>query len=295
MIIGIDYASVDGNAQPDFGRAKTACVAHDSRLSLLILRSAWGTSPDPIIARDWHRAEDAGLIVGAYLFLRMPHQGFAATPEDQVHAFADNMPQLSVHNLVPIIDVEDTGLSADAELAWVHRAWLEMKVIYGVPPMIYDSERVWREDLHDLPAGEMLDSPQWVAKPWPWPVRTRPELSGGPFASGKYDPLVPAPWGVGNWWLHQYQGDAFGMPGFSNTVDLSRFRLMSLGETGRRVAWVQRRMAVPATGVFDQAMLSQVRAFQREQGLEIDGVIGPATFRALCWCWFPEATLATAA
>lgn len=294
MIIAIDYASVDGNARPDYAKAKAACAAAGSSLAMVILRSAWGTSPDPTIHRDWKAAMDAGLTVGGYLFLRMPVHGYTASPEDQVHVCMDNMPALTHANLPPVIDVEDEGLEPEAELAWVHRAWTEMRTILGVPPIIYDSDRVWREDLGNLPpAGEMLESPQWVAKPWPWPIRHTPILSGGPFAGGQYDAVVPPPWGPGNWWLHQYQGDAFGLAGFTSTVDLSRFHLMIQGDVGPRVAWAQRRMGIPATSRFDVAMASQVRAFQRQNGLVVDGVIGPQTFRALCWC--PALDLPTAA
>jgi GH25 family lysozyme M1 (1,4-beta-N-acetylmuramidase) len=290
VIIGIDYASVDGNLPPDFAKLNTACVAAGSRLGFAIMRAAWGTSPDPTIARDWRAASDAGLTCGGYLYLRMPHPGFTATPEDQVHVAADVLGTLTDRSLVPIIDVEDTGLSARAELEWVHRAWLEVESIYGVPPIIYDSARVWEEDLNNLPAGDMLDSPQWVAKPWPWAVRTLPQLSAHEFATERpgRTPIVPAPWGPGNWWMHQYQGDATRVPGFSGTVDLSRFRLMTAGERGPRVAWVMRRILqvgpqVAVSDVFDTNMTRLVKDFQLVNFLTVDGIIGPRTFAALTW------------
>ena len=283
MIIGIDYASVDGNAPPDLEAFKDACAQVGSRAQIVIFRGAWGTTPDPVLHRDWQRAKAAGMLFGAYLFLRMPHAGFDATPEDQVQVFADNVGPAAQLPLVPTLDVEDTGLPPQAELEWVHRAWLEMKSIYGVPPMIYDSERVWREDLANLPAGEMTASPQWVAKPWPWRVRTPPQLSGNPFASGKWEPTVPKPWGPGNWWMHQYQGDAFPVPGFTSTVDLSRFHLLVPGETSARVAWVRNRLSVAGGMTYDQGLFAHVTRFQRASGLVVDGVIGPRTFAALCW------------
>lgn len=285
MIIAVDYASVDGNARPNFAEFKQACTRAGSRAAAVFFRVAWGIKRDLTAQRDWSSAQDAGLLCGGYLFLRMPQASFNATPEDQVHAFADTLGVLTAANMVPTIDVEDTapGFSAEDELAWVKRAWTEMRNIYGVPPMIYDSGRVWHEDLHDLPAGEMTDSPQWVAKPWPWRVRSPAQLSGDAFADGKLDPSVPSPWGPGNWWWHQYQGDAYPVPGFSSTVDLSRFHLMTQGESGARVRWVQGRLGVATSGVFDAAMLAQVKEFQRSRGLAIDGVIGPLTLNALTW------------
>ena len=83
--------------------------------------------------------------------------------------------------------------------------------------------------------------------------------------------------------MHQYQGDAIPAPGFGQTVDLSRFHLMVQGETGRRVEWVQRRLGMAVTGVFDVAMESRVRAFQSSHRLVADSVIGPKTFAVICW------------
>ncbi len=283
MIIAVDYASVDGNLSPDFRELQDACARLGSQAQIAIFRAAWGTTVDLTVHRDWGRAADAGMVCGAYLFLRMPRPNFTASPEDQVHVFADNMGPYPHRHLVPTIDVEDTGLSPAAELAWVHRAWREMKSIYGVPPMIYDSDRVWAEDLANLPAGEMIDSPQWVAKPWPWRMRTTPQLSAKPFVSGKWDPTVPSPWGAGNWWLHQYQGDAFPVPGFLSTVDLSRFQVMHVGERSPRVTWMRRRLGAPGPAVYDQALATLVMHFQRASGLVADAVIGPHTFAALSW------------
>ena len=280
MNIFVDYASVDANTPPDFNKMKIACTAAGSTLSGAIFRAAYGTLPDPTVQRDWIAAKRAGLTTGAYLFLRSRKDQPIC---DQVHCFADQVGTLDASDLVPTIDVEDTWPSAEAELEAVHTAWVEMRSIYGVPPMLYDSNRVWVEDLHNLPAGEMTASPQWVAKPWPWPIHTPAVLGPGPFSSGVYDPPVPKPWGAGNWWLHQYQGDAHPVPGFSNTVDLSRFHLMRPGETGVRVAWVQRRLRMAVTSVYDAQTESTVRAFQRAHNLVADAIIGPQTFPALLW------------
>lgn len=290
MIVGFDYASIDGNLPPNVVDFQRACGRSGSRAGFAVFRAAWGAQPDPTVQRDWHRAVDAGLICGAYLYLRLPNRS-KTTPEDQVHVFADNMGTLTERDLVPSLDIEDTGLPAEQELEWVHRAWVAMRAVYGVPPMIYTSARVWTEDLHNLPAGEMIDSPLWLAKPWPYGIRTPAHLSGDGFASGMLDPAVPKPWGAGNWWIHQYQGDAYPTPGFTSTVDLSRFRLMRLGESGPRVAWVRRRLHMPvsATAAFDVDMLTRVRAFQRQRSLADDGVIGPATFAKLSWCAPPAA------
>jgi GH25 family lysozyme M1 (1,4-beta-N-acetylmuramidase) len=280
MLIGIDYASVDGNRPPDWDRAKAACEREQSMLGFVILRGAFGTSPDMTVGRDWKRAQEAGLTCGAYLYLRMRSN---MPPEDQVHVFADNVGALTGADLPPSLDVEDTGLAPQAELEFLHRAWIAMYDIYRAPPMIYTSARVWHEDLQDLPAGEMADSPLWIAKPWPFAIRTRPQLAGAVFDSGRYEPVPPKSWGWGNWWMHQYQGDAVWLDGFSSTVDLSRFQLMRKGESGIRVAWVQRRLGWPVNRTFDDAMEKRLRAYQLQQSLVADGVIGPKTFARIAW------------
>jgi GH25 family lysozyme M1 (1,4-beta-N-acetylmuramidase) len=279
MLIGVDYASVDRNQSPDFEAFKAACKAAGSTASVAIIRGAYGTLPDPTLRRDFARARSAGLTCGAYLFLRMDKA--EASPEEQVYAFADNVGILRADDLVPVLDVEATGLSAEAELEWVHRAWLAIRRIYGAPPIIYDSARVWAEDLHNLPAGEMADSPQWVAKPWPFALNSPAHLAS--FAPGQYEPPMPPSWGAGNWWMHQYQGDARPVPGFTNTVDLSRFKVMREGERGARVRWAQARLGLQTTGTFEATMASRVRALQMSSGLVVDAVIGPKTFARLAW------------
>ncbi len=276
MIVGPDYASVDLNTPPDWGAFRASVIAAGSRAGFAIFRGAYGTWPDPVVTRDWHRAQDAGLITGAYLFLRMRTD---QSPEDQVHVFAEHVGTLRMGDLVPAIDVEDTGFDAATELSWVHRAWTAMRQIYSVSPMIYTSARVWTEDLHDLPAGEMIDSPLWVAKPWPWAVRTPARLE----TLNGYLPAVPKPWGPNNAWLYQYQGDALPCPGFSHTVDLSRFLVMNPGEAGARVAWVQKRLGIPVNFAYDSAMFTAVKRYQQQLGLAVDGAIGPVTFTRLAW------------
>ncbi len=53
------------------------------------------------------------------------------------------------------------------------------------------------------------------------------------------------------------------------------------GTTSPRIGAVQTRLDVPVTGVYDIVTEDAVVAFQRENGLEPDGLIGPATVRAL--------------
>jgi GH25 family lysozyme M1 (1,4-beta-N-acetylmuramidase) len=280
MLVGVDYASVDENILPDFEALKTGCESAGSSAGFVIMRAAYGTWKDPVIRRDWRRAKDAGLTCGAYLYLRMK----GASPESQVDAAMDSLPLPLLPSDFPLtIDVEDDGLTPAEEMELVTRAWERARNVLGVPPMLYTSDRVWREDLNNLPAGAMVDSPLWLAKPWPWPTNSQGHLGGA-----IPDPTVPLPWAGlrGNWWIHQYQGDAVHVPGFTNTVDLSRFNVLSQSNAmGGRVTWVQKRLGLPITGWFGPALRDSIKLFQRSHGLVADGVVGPKTFAQLCWQW----------
>jgi len=287
MLVCVDWASVDGNGPPDFETFKRVCTERGSRAVIAIIRGAWGIQRDLTVVRDWKRAMDAGLICSSYLYLRMPIRGFSATPEQQVAAFAESVQSLgtlgSKRDMAPCLDVEDSGLPAVQELELVRRAWAEMQRAFGVPPVIYTSARVWAEDLHNLPAADLTTSPLWLAKPWPWKTRSPAVFSG--VDGVEFDPTTPPPWGPHNWWMHQYQGDAYPVPGFTKTVDLSRFRMMRVGEIGQRVAWVRQRLGLPAGNgaLFSIDMVKPVREFQMRKGITVDGVIGPQTFAALTW------------
>ncbi|MGH2845290.1 MAG: peptidoglycan-binding domain-containing protein, partial [Thermoleophilaceae bacterium] len=52
-------------------------------------------------------------------------------------------------------------------------------------------------------------------------------------------------------------------------------------QSRREVRRLQRRLGVPADGVFGPQTQRAVRRFQRRRGLTVDGVVGPITRRAL--------------
>ncbi|MDQ1585201.1 MAG: hypothetical protein QOJ90_2152 [Actinomycetota bacterium] len=61
----------------------------------------------------------------------------------------------------------------------------------------------------------------------------------------------------------------------------SAFRTMRYGSHGSRVAMLQRRLGVRATGYFGRVTRAKVRAFQRRHGLPATGVVGAQTWRRL--------------
>lgn len=285
MILGIDCAAVDGNLKPAWAVAKAS-----GPIRFAFLRGAYGDAPDAAFPREWPALGAAGVTRGAYLFLRFPRVGHPAParPRAQVDAFVDTVGVLTHRDFPPTLDLEfehgrrATGLTVGESLAWVLEAWEQLKAAYGAPPLVYTSARVWREELDDVAAPRLAESPLWVAKPWPWAVRTPAHRDAAAFTGGAFEPEVPSPWGS-QWFIHQYQGDALGFPGFSSTVDVNRFRAIPPGATGDHVAWLQRRLRIPTSGVFDVATRSAVIAHQIAQGLVPDGIVGPRTFASLCW------------
>jgi GH25 family lysozyme M1 (1,4-beta-N-acetylmuramidase) len=283
-IIGLDYASVDGNKTPDFAAAKAAGAR------FMLVRAIYGRGGpnagpycDPCWARDKDAIVRAGLKRGAYLFLCFPRKGATTpTPEAQAQAFIDYVKLDVGRDFPPVIDVEEASdvITADEMFSWVCRAAQILKNAYGTLPMIYTSARVWHENLKDHAAGVLKDCPLWLAKPWPWAIGTPVQLGGAP----SYYPYAVIPFGDSTyWWIYQYQGDGTGMPGFTSTVDLDRFQLVKKGMAGDIVRWVQRRIGVTVDGIFGAATEAAVKSVQTRAGLAADGIVGPDTFAVLAW------------
>ena len=289
-LLGLDTFGLDGNKTRDWALARS-----QGPISFAIFRSNWGASLDTAFPREWQRMKDAGLVRGAFLFLRFPHPdvdrkyGRAADPATQAAAVTKALPLSSItrDDLPPALDVEfpgtrgKTGMTAQQCLEHVRAAWRVLRDYYHVAPIIYTSGRVWHEDLLDLRAPDLVESPLWLAY-------------YGPFKKGparrdalvyRISPIVPKPWGDSmNWWIHQYQGDATGLPGFTpGNVDMNRFNPMTLGASGDRVRWVQRRLGIAQSGAFDASTQTTLRSFQSKNGIDPTGSIDPRTFARLCW------------
>jgi hypothetical protein len=61
----------------------------------------------------------------------------------------------------------------------------------------------------------------------------------------------------------------------------SQSNSLRLGSTGSAVKAVQRRLKVSTTGYYGRQTEAAVKRFQRSRGLKVDGIVGPATARAL--------------
>lgn len=287
MLFGLDCADVESGKKTGWAAAKA-----QGPISFAILRASYGSTPDTGFPISWPAIQAVGLTRGAYLFLRFPKKGAAAPPDPdaQAAAFCKIVGALTAQDLPPVIDLEfpgngiaDTGLTARQALDWLRAAWKVIFATYQVPPILYTSARVWHEDLGDIAAPDLVDSPLWLARYF-YAANTTAVRDSGALGGGHMDPPIPPPWGdATSWWIHQYQGDAVGLPGFSSTVDMNRFNAMFKGATGDRVKWLQRKLGLAETGSFDAALNARVVGFQQASGLTADGIVGPRTFAALCW------------
>lgn len=79
------------------------------------------------------------------------------------------------------------------------------------------------------------------------------------------------------------------MPGLNGGSSKVKYgdETLELDDVGEKVRWLQRRLQRhgfdpgPADGVFGPRTEAAVRAFQTSKGLEVDGVVGRETKRAL--------------
>lgn len=272
-MIGVDYASVDGNKVPDFVAAKNAGCR------FVLVRGGYTSSGvtfrDSCLTRDRQSAKLLGLTFGAYMILGYPSKSVysMSSPEDQVHNFVTAYGKRGLGELPPSLDVEfsrgriSTKFTAREALDWIERAYAALSDVYGTV-MVYSSARVWREDLDDRESALLGQAPLWIKTPYPYQARKAPHLE----AQGELGALPP-PWryphspGV---WLRQFQGDAIGYPGFSSTIDLNVWH-------ENQNQWLIDRVG----DGHPNGLLGAVKSYQRGNGLLPDGIVGPATFAAL--------------
>lgn len=285
MILGLDYASVDANQRPDLTAARAAGIR------FAILRASYAEWPDPTLQRDRNAIRGAGLTFGAYMFPVMGHSH--PPPEQQVRVAVQSAGLIPGRDLPLVLDLEfPKGIAATGRTRteigeWIGRAVAAIRRDTGVDPMIYSSARVLDGDDRDALVGAadlaIAGCPAWCAR-YPFATR-RPAVLDQRVGHLQAPPVPKALGDTDAWWVHQYAGDALGVPGFTSTVDLNRWNPLRRGAKGTRVLWVQRRlrMVEGRPAVWDDAMDDVVTHWQAVHGLEPDGIIGPATFSALAW------------
>jgi GH25 family lysozyme M1 (1,4-beta-N-acetylmuramidase) len=211
-----------------------------------------------------------------YMFLKWPKKGVKPpTPTQQAQAFvkaAGNAGGLGRGDLFAL-DVEfpggrkETRMSPASCVEWVLEAATTLKLAYGCWPILYTSDRVYKEDLLSVDVGELVNCPLWLAR---YPFKLGQRFKSGPPAGRK--PPVPRPW-KGAYWIWQFQGNATNFPGCSGFVDMNDFNPYMGAKGDPREAWAKARLGAKTT----------VKAYQLSRGLKADGVAGPKTFAHLMW------------
>lgn len=303
MIYGIDFGSVDGNKiNYETLRAKTGC-------SFVIMRCALAAKPDKTFAREFPRALDAGLVVGAYWLPWLPSQKHPKVPSmdaqgnvalkqlDKVGYFKTGTGRV----LPPTYDIEIPGGRKATRDPKTGKALTALqcldlfvdgfKLFHTAAPDVtyisYTSDRFWDEDLGDLACPSIaLNSIPWLAR---YAFKTRkPAVYDASRVDEIAVPPDPRPWRLeygiaGSAWIHQYQGDGVGVPGTTSTTDQNRFFIAKKGTTGGRVRWLQRQLHVlPVSGKMDAETIAALKLFQKAKGLVPDGIVGARTLPALC-------------
>jgi lysozyme len=294
MFFGLDTYIKDANPNPNWLKVRT-----EAGISFAIIQSNWGVQQYPrFFNREWPKIRQAGLVRGAYFFLRLPQYGkWPVDPALQAQAAVKTIKNLDQSDLPPVMDIEYSegerkhknpplGATGQQVLDGVRKAWRVLKDAYKVAPILYTSARIWCSYVGNLPAPDLVESPLWLT-PYPFSEHKPAVLDPKVFAPGGwyFPPPVPRPWGdATNWWIHQYQGDSDvrRFPGFRQ-VDMNLFHTTTEGATGDRVRWVQRRLGIAQTGIFDAATEAALVAFKTRKGIGPTALVDPQTFAFLCW------------
>ncbi|MDQ4108083.1 MAG: glycoside hydrolase family 25 protein [Actinomycetota bacterium] len=147
----------------------------------VIIRATMGNRyRDRWYAENLSGATANDLIVGAYHFAK---PGFA--PWD-ARAEADHfldVARVAPGDLVPVLDIEETGGLSRRRLRVWTRTWLDrVRMRTGVRAMIYTGSHFWRGSMRNTSWFAELGHPLWVAH---WYVRT-PDVPGGRWAGAGY-------------------------------------------------------------------------------------------------------------
>lgn len=300
--IGLDMASIDANAKPDTLAARAAGVRfvyiRRSHCYFDAAHKAFHLAHDHTYERDSAAWRSVGVVVGAYLFPSFKLG--APTVKEQVANFLAAGGDVLVGRDLPVaLDVEfpgkgiaDTGRSQAEVFVLVLEFVRELRKHFTAVA-IYTSHVQW----HDTNGLGGPDSPEldgvilWQKTPYRLqsrqPLDTVPPKDPHTFFLVT-DPhsywQIPRPWSNQGWWIQQYQGDCLGFAGFDKTVDVNRFCVTSSTSTNsKNIEWIQKRLRVPQTRMWDTLTGDAVKLFQSSRGFVADGVVGVATFSALVW------------
>lgn len=216
--------------------------------------------------RNWDAIKAVGLARGAYHFYRTKHD-----PQAQAELFLRTV-KLEPDDLPPVLDIESTdGMPASTIISGITH-WLNVvEKQTGRRPIIYTYPSFW-----DRIGNPKLfsDYPLWIAH---------------------YDtntPWVPGGWDGWTFWQYTDRGSVSGIGG---GVDINWFNVCRQGGKGSHVEYIQTCLKNKGfdpgstNGIFGSTMTTAVMDFQRAMNLEVDGIVGINTWRALMSLTKPQA------
>jgi lysozyme len=189
-------------------------------ISFVLVKASEAAGRDPLFQQHWAAARQAGLLRGAYHFLRQ-----ATDPQQQVDNFLGALAG-DPGELPPALDIEDPRFTNPAQYAAGAKLWLnQVEAALHRRPMIYTAGWWWNPGMFingrypDWAPGYRL----WVAS---WPMK-KSVPTVAQLEQGQFKPILPKSWT--GWQFWQYSGDAATVPGITNinglpaTVDLDVF------------------------------------------------------------------------
>jgi GH25 family lysozyme M1 (1,4-beta-N-acetylmuramidase) len=195
---GVDVSHYQGNVDWK--------AAHGAGIDVAYAKATEGTTyNDASYARNHTAAPAAGVAIGAYHFARPGHDGGSVEADARAeaqHFLAVAKP--AAGDLVPALDLENSGNLGKAELGRWTRTWLDTVSdgVGGRKPVVYVSPSFWSAHVDDT-QHVADDYPLWVAH---W---------------GTNSPTVPGTWDAWRGWQKTSDGAVAGIKG---RVDRDTFR-----------------------------------------------------------------------
>ena len=290
---GIDIASY----QAGIDLKKVPC-------DFVIIKATEGTSyVNPDAARAFAQAKKAGLLIGFY------HYAAKGGSQAEAKHFLNTVKSIAGdENAIYILDWERGGNVNFGDTAYA-KAWLDyVKANTGRVPFIYMSKSVCASFYG---TGVAEHYPLWCAQyknyhatgyqtnPWtdkfsfaPWDKPLIYQYSSNGRLKGWNGPLdLDISYMDEDLWLKygkHFQKQIYPKPveGGSCIVDTSDYPTVRKGNKNEWVRLLQqglsaRGYAVANDGIFGGKTLAAVKQFQKDNDLEVDGIVGPRTWRAL--------------
>lgn len=268
MLKGIDVSHHNGN--PDFNKAKAAGI------TFVYIKATEGvTYRDPMYQPNAYNALKAGLPIGFYHFARPG----VNDPKDEAKNFVEAISPFK-YTLLPVLDLEinPKGLSDDKLYAWASAFISEVKAKTGYNVMLY----TYLAFLKQYPALQKLNNmPLWIAA---------------------YRSEAPTVSGWKNWTVWQYS-DKENVPGVGscdadvvqdlNSILINKpvevhtpsskrvLKLTTPMMHGEDVRAVQKRLNIPADGIFGPKTKQAVVNWQKAHDMIEDGEVDDLMWKLL--------------